>query len=119
MTVKGDTLFALGNSLPKGDNNSVLLLIEISTGKLIKSYSLVDSAFTYLNDLAISKNNDIYITDSENDRIFTIQAADDNLEIFIESDEIARSNGIAISDDDKYLYLATYDNGIRIFDFAI
>jgi len=116
MTIKGDTLFALGNSLPKNSNKSILLLLNIKTGCLINSYSINDSTFIYLNDLAISSNNDIYITDSESNKIYTIQRSSGKLEVFLENDEIAHSNGITISDDGKYLYLASYKTGIRIVD---
>ncbi len=116
MTIKGDTLFALGNSLPKKNNTSILLLLNLKTGSLINSYSINDSTFIYLNDLAISSNNDIYITDSESNKIYTIQRSSGKLEVYLENDEIANSNGITISDDDKYLYLASYKSGIRIID---
>jgi len=116
MTIKGDTLFALGNSLPKNNNKSILLLLNLKTGNLINSYSINDSTFIYLNDLVISSNNDIYITDSESNIIYTIQSSNGKLEIFLKNDEIAHSNGITISDDGKYLYLASYKTGIRIID---
>ena len=118
MTTKGDTLFALGNSLPKNNNQSVLLLLNTSTGALITSYSLQDSTLVYLNDLAVSSKNDIYITDSESNKIYTIQKSKGVLEVFLDSQEIAHPNGIAISEDDKYLYVASYRHGIRIIDIA-
>ncbi|MCP4978310.1 MAG: hypothetical protein GY931_19360 [Maribacter sp.] len=116
MTIKGNTLFALGNSLPKKNNKSILLLLNLKTGDLINSYSINDSTFIYLNDLAISSKNDIYITDSESNQIYTVQNSSKKLEVYLEDDEIAHSNGISISDDDKYLYLASYNTGIRIID---
>lgn len=116
MTIKGDTLYALGNNLAASHNRSILLLLNINTGDLINSYSINDSNFIYLNDIAVSSKNDIYITDSESNRIYTIQHSKKQLEVFLETDEIVNSNGIAISDDDKYLYLASFKNGIRIVD---
>ena len=113
MTIKGDTLFALGNSLPKINNRSILLLLNLNTGNLIDSYYINDSTFIYLNDIAVSSKKDIYITDSESNKIYTITNSNKQLEIYLETDEIAHSNGISISDDDKYLYLASYQNGIR------
>ena len=116
MTIKGDTLFALGNGLESKTNRSILLLLNIRTGGLIDSYMIHDSTQTYLNDIAVSAKNDIYITDSESNRIYTIQHSRNQLELFLESNEIAHSNGIAISDDSNYLYLASYRNGIRVVD---
>jgi len=118
MLIKGDTLFALGNSLSKITSKSVLLLLNKNTGSFIKSYSPTDTTFKYLNDLAVCKNGDIYITDSETNRIYTIEHSEDSLKVYIESDEIKYSNGIAVSDDNKHLYLASYEKGIRVVDLA-
>ena len=116
MTIKGDTLFALGNTLPKSKNKSILLLLNTRTGQLIKSYSIDNSDFIYLNDLAVGPNGKLYITDSENDNIYTLNTEKDVLEVFFSHPEIKHPNGIAISPDGKLLYLATYTSGIRILD---
>ncbi|MEX0313470.1 MAG: SMP-30/gluconolactonase/LRE family protein [Allomuricauda sp.] len=118
MTIKGDTLFALGNSLPKINNKSILLLLDVTTGKLIKSYPLNIPDFIYLNDIAIGSNGNIYITDSESTNIYTVNKTTEKLEIFFSNEEIKHSNGIAISPDDKLLYFASYTSGIRILDIA-
>ncbi len=115
MTIKGDTLYALGNSSEK-NNTSILLLLDKNSGELINSYSLNDTSFIYLNDIAISSNNDIYITDSESNKVYTLNNFSRKLEVFLEDDQIQYSNGISISNNDKYLYLASYYNGIRVFD---
>lgn len=118
MLVRGDTLFALGNSLPKQNSRSILLLISTKTGALIDSYVSPDTTFKYLNDLAVGANGDIFITDSESDKVYLIQLRTKVMEVYLESEAIANSNGIAISDDDNYLYLASYKNGIRIIERA-
>ncbi|WP_438423282.1 hypothetical protein [Aquimarina macrocephali] len=115
MTIKGDTLYALGNSLTEDKNKSILLLLQLSSGDLIDSYSINDSNFHYLNDLAISSNNEIFITDSESNKIYKIQRPNKTIEIYLDSEEISNSNGITISDDDEYLYLAS-NNGISIVE---
>lgn len=118
MTIKGDTLFALGNSLQKPNNSSVLLLLNTKTQEPIKSYSLENSGFAYLNDLAFDRTGNVFITDSESNSIYTINDVTDGLEVFYADDAIKHSNGIAISKDGSYLYLATYTSGIRILDIA-
>jgi SMP-30/Gluconolactonase/LRE-like region len=115
MTVKGDTLYALSNSLTKKDNRSVLLLLNVKSHQLIDSYTIDDANFIYLNDLAVSSNNEIFITDSESTRIYRIQRPSKKIEVFLDSEEVAHSNGITISDDNQYLYLAS-TKGIRIID---
>ncbi|WP_159025674.1 SMP-30/gluconolactonase/LRE family protein [Aquimarina sp. Aq78] len=115
MTIKGDTLYALGNSLTGDKNKSILLLLQLSSGDLIDSYSINDSNFHYLNDLAISSNNEIFITDSESNKIYKIQRPNKTIEIYLDSEEVSNSNGITISDNDEYLYLAS-NNGICIIE---
>ncbi len=116
MFVKGDTLYALGNSLPKKNSKSILLLLNVKTGAFINSFSPKDTTFKYLNDLAVASNEDVFITDSESNKIYTIQAKKAVLEVYLETDEVKNSNGITISDDGKYLYLASDKKGIRIVD---
>ena len=115
MTIKGDTLYALGNGLTEDKNKSILLLLQLSSGDLIDSYSINDLDFHYLNDLAISSNNEIFITDSESNKIYRIQRPGKTMEIYLDSEEISNSNGITISDNDEYLYLAS-SNGICVVE---
>jgi WD40 repeat protein len=116
MFVKGDTLYALGNSLSKKNSKSILLLLSAKTGNFINSFSPKDTTFKYLNDLAVATNGDVFITDSESNKIYTIQAKKAVLEVYLETEEVRNSNGITISDDGKYLYLASDKKGVRIVD---
>jgi len=118
MTIQGDTLFALGNSLPKSNNSSVLLMMNSTSREFIASYTLNSDEVIYLNDIATTPNGDAYITDSESDTLYALTGAKKALEVFFTHEEIKHSNGIAASDDGKYLYLATYTSGIRILDIA-
>ncbi|WP_420401577.1 SMP-30/gluconolactonase/LRE family protein [Flagellimonas sp.] len=118
MAIKGDVLYALGNSLPKPKNESILLLLNIKTGELINSFKLKEAGFAYLNDLAISSKGTLYITDSESNKIYTVNSKKGKLEIFYAHDELKHCNGIAISDDDKHLYFASYTSGLRVLDIA-
>lgn len=117
MTIKEDTLYALGNSLTAGKNKSILLLLQISTGDLIESYSINRSEFQYLNDLAVSAKNEIFITDSESNKSYKIQRPSKTISIYLDSENVPNSNGITISDNDKYLYFAS-NNGICIVEKA-
>ncbi|MGP1990357.1 YncE family protein [Zobellia laminariae] len=117
MTIKGDTLYALGNSLPEGKSKSILLLLQLSTGALIDSYSIKGSVSHYWNDLAISTTNQVFITDSESNKIYTIQRPSKTIEIYLDSEAVPYSNGITISANDNYLYLAS-DNGIAVIETA-
>ena len=112
MTVERDTLYALGNELVEANNKSILLMGNSITGEFIAKYTYKAPQLTYFNDLAIRSNNEIFITDSESNKVFRIRRPNKEIEIFLESEEIAYSNGIAISSDSKLLYLAS-QKGIR------
>nr|WP_299382429.1 SMP-30/gluconolactonase/LRE family protein [Allomuricauda sp.] len=116
MTIKGNTLYALGNSLPKPRNKSILLLLKASSGERIQSYPRDTNDFIYWNDIVISTQGKLYITDSESNNLYTLDAELGELKVYYSHDDIKHSNGIAISSDDRYLYLATYTTGIRILD---
>ncbi|WP_187696272.1 SMP-30/gluconolactonase/LRE family protein [Xanthovirga aplysinae] len=118
MTIKGDTLYALGDSYSGNNNQSILLLLNVKTGDLVDSYTLQDTTFTLLNDLAISSNNEIFITETRNNKIYKIQRPNKVLEVYLDSEEIAHPNGISISEDNKYLYVASRTKGIRIIDIS-
>lgn len=115
MTIKGDTLYALSNGLQKQGNSSVLLLLHKKTGQLIAQYKTNVLPYGYLNDLAISKNNEIFITESQSNKIYHIQRPGMNLQVYLDTVAVEHSNGIAISDDNSKLYLAS-KSGIRVVD---
>ncbi|TAI47422.1 SMP-30/gluconolactonase/LRE family protein [Flagellimonas allohymeniacidonis] len=116
MEIKGDTLFALGNSLSKTNNKSILLLMKSSTRKLIDSYNLDSPDLIYLNDLAVDSKGKIYITNSEGNTIYYLNRNEGQLAVFYQNDQIKYSNGICISPNGRFLYLASYTSGIRILD---
>jgi hypothetical protein len=115
MTIKGDTLYALSNGLETQNNTSVLLLLHKKTGQLIARYKTSIAPYGYLNDLAVSKNNEIFITESQSNKIYHLQRPDGSLKVFLDTVAVAHSNGIAISDDNSKLYVAS-DKGIRVID---
>lgn len=115
MTIEGDTLYALSNGLQKQGNTSVLLLLHKKTGELIAQYKTSISPYGYLNDLAVGKNNEIFITESQSNKIYHIQRPGMTLQVFLDTVAVEHSNGIAISDDNSKLYLAS-KSGIRVVD---
>lgn len=116
MTIKGDTLFALGNSHDTSHNQSILLLLDISSGQLIKRYFLKSIEKTYLNDIAVDGNGKFFISDSKGSDIYSQNHETGQLEVYFSDESIIHTNGIAISEDDRYLYLATMGSGLRVLD---
>ncbi len=58
----------------------------------------------------------VYFTDSDGQCVYKIGKQSDSISVFFDGKEIAYPNGITISPDYKYLYIASFNNGIRILD---
>jgi outer membrane protein assembly factor BamB len=92
---------------------SELYKYNLDTGKLIKKYKLYDKNSPHLfNDLVVTGEGNVYITDSDDSSVFTIDPKKDELELFIKADEFINPNGIAIDDTEKNLFIATSGIGI-------
>ncbi len=87
---------------------------DIESQKLIKKYVLRDTSHRLLNDLTISSDGTVYITESLKGKVYVIRPEIDSLELFIDSDHYYYANGITISDDDKNLYVSHFGETIMI-----
>jgi len=72
----------------------------------------------YFNDMAISSKGDVFVTDTQAGTVYRISADKRRLEVFDPDLKVRAANGIAISDDDKTLYVAGFPDGIRVVDIA-
>lgn len=79
-------------------------------GNLIQKYALPKPGV--LGDILISKNGVIYISDSENNTIYMVNEKSDLLEPFFSSTELWNIQGITLSGDEAYLFIADYVKGI-------
>jgi len=110
-------LFAIGSyEMDVDEPNSILLVLNPANGELIHSYHWKDTTNHFFNDLAISSQGEIYLTNSHGNSIFKLNYPDGEIEKFMTSDEFVYGNGITISTNNKYLYAATSKNGVRIID---
>jgi sugar lactone lactonase YvrE len=89
---------------------------DLGTRKLIKKYVLaVKGEKHFFNDVSISKNGDAYITDSDAGAVYRILAAKNQIELFVKPAAMSYPNGIALSADEKSLYVAHVE-GISVVD---
>lgn len=83
---------------------------DLKTGKLIKKYSLDNKPKPhFLNDLTITSNNDVYLTDTITGEIFFISHRTDELKLFHDFGPQAFPNGIDLSGDEKRLFVAVHE----------
>lgn len=118
MTIKGHTLFALGSDISGFKKNAILLVFNINSGELLNKYTISDTLSHFWNDLAISSKMEIYISDTEQHRVYKLNYPDGQVVPFLEDETLQYPNGIAISDDDAYLYVDSWTYGIRVVDLA-
>ena len=109
-------IWACGNITQKGKTLSMVTKFNLATGEPIKSYSYIDTVANTYNDLAEDNEGNIYFTDSDGQCVYKIDSQSDSVDIFFNGIEIVHPNGITISPDNKYLYIASNEKGIRVLD---
>lgn len=116
METHEDKLYAISSDSRSDPHSSKLFVFDKNSGALKYISALKDSSGHFLNDLAISSRGEIFLTDSDNQTLFFKQDDKSELLPFLESESIQYTNGIAISENDNLLYLATFQNGIQVID---
>ncbi len=107
----------VGSGMPIKNSDSTqigftgLYKYDLKSGKLIKKYLLhIPGENHFLNDLTLDSLGKPYITDTRNHTIYTINNTNDELEIFLDLTDKYYPNGIDITPDNKYLYVAMYSS---------
>ena len=121
LNAKGELLqkeWVIGLNAPKGicctkkslfvTDIDQVLEVSLRTGKVKKSYQ--NSKSISLNDATVADDGTVYVSDSGGDCIFRV--GKDSLEVFLQSDELNRMNGILAVD--KLLYLGSKNNMITV-----
>ncbi len=111
-------LYALGGYYRLADSVSSLFVFHLESGELLRKYGVRGSEPHFLNDLIMDDKGTLYITDTKDASVYTLEKDADSLQRFFKSDEIRYPNGIAISDDYKKLYIASHIHGVRVLDLS-
>jgi hypothetical protein len=82
------------------------------SGKLIHKYP----GGRLFNDLAINRQGDVFITDTQAATVYWIDHATDRLQPLNPALKVEGANGIALSGDGKKLYVAGFPEGITVVD---
>ncbi|PIR22498.1 MAG: hypothetical protein COV44_07635 [Deltaproteobacteria bacterium CG11_big_fil_rev_8_21_14_0_20_45_16] len=86
---------ASGNTLWVSNINE-LISIDIKTAKIISRIQIPDSKF--LNDIAIDKNSNVYVSDTTGGKIYKI--TNGKISVLIEGEKADGPNGLLILEDD-------------------
>jgi len=109
-------LWACGNMTKNNENHSTVNKFDLTTGELLKSLSYKDTNANTYNDMVLDEDGNGYFTDSHGKCVYKIDTESDSISIFYTGEEISHPNGITISPDNHYLYIASTDQGIRVLD---
>lgn len=109
------TVWAASNSAAE----SGLFHYDTPSGELLGKYTVSRDTEKHLfNDLAIDSQGNVFITDSRAGTVYWLRAGTAKPEIFDPNLKVEAANGIALSSDDKTLYVAGFPNGITVVDIA-
>lgn len=111
-------LYAIGGYFMVADSLSAVYSFDLNTKKLLNRYTVNDEGDHFLNDLVMDRKGVIYVTDTKGSSVYVLYPGRNSLELFFNSPEIKYPNGIAISDDNNRLYIASGPKGIRILDIS-
>lgn len=88
---------------------------DLGTGKLIKKYMVSKKEDMHLfNDAAITKDGTVYITSFAGGTVYKIDKTTDQLSVYLELGEKKYTNGIDVSPDERFLFMAVNADILRI-----
>jgi sugar lactone lactonase YvrE len=114
-------LWAAGTSgpeHPEEDGRSGLFRFDLATGRPLSRYLLPADTRHNLNDLALDVTGSVFATDTATGAVYELASTDGVLEEFLPEGTFAAPNGIAVSDDGHWLYVASAGRGLSAVDLA-
>ena len=98
--------------IPADSATAALLRIDARTGRILRRWDLpVAPRGHVLGDLALGPRGDVYLTDSYEPVLYRLRGGADTLERI--THPLFRSlQGIAATDDDRFVYVADYSRGL-------
>ena len=89
------------------DGVGALFKYDLTSGKLIRKYESASDGRKHLyNDIAITQSGDAFITDSSAGAVLRLPRATDTIETLVAPESFIYPNGIALSSDERYLFVA-------------
>lgn len=99
--------------LAADSGRSALLRYRLDTGELSGRYPVPrDGRAHALGDLAVTRQGEVYVSDSRSPAIYRIAAGGESLERFVETPLLFSAQGLALAPDEQRLYIADYSRGI-------
>lgn len=105
------------NYREEDQGRSAIFKYDLRTGRLVKKYLLPNKPKAHwLGDLVVNSRGDVFATDTVSPAIYTITRRKDEIEMFMEGGDFASPQGLALSADEKHLFMADYSKGIFVIE---
>ncbi|MBO0929614.1 SMP-30/gluconolactonase/LRE family protein [Fibrella aquatilis] len=88
-----------------------LLELNAETGQVEKTYDAVDPKNSFLNDVAVSPNGTVYVSDSRFDKIYRLK--DGAWTVWLHGEQLNKPNGLLAIDNDNLLVGSTKIGALR------
>ena len=99
--------------------SSALFKYDLATDRLVKAYWVENKEGKHLlNDVALTAAGEVFVTDSDAATVWRLAPEGDALEVFVGPGTLLYPNGIALSSDEKRLYVADFKQGLSVLDVA-
>lgn len=96
---------------------SAVHLFDLETGTMEKSWHSGDGKH-WFGDVALGEDGTIYVSDSLQRQLYYIPGGTGDLEVLVAHPDFPSPQGIALSDDGAFLYLADYAMGLFRIDLG-
>jgi sugar lactone lactonase YvrE len=98
---------------------SGVFAFDLKSGKLVRKALLaVDGKRHLLNALTVDHKGNVYVSDTGASGIYLLRRGASELEPLIPADVFPATQGVALSKDEKTIYVADYTNGLWGVDLA-
>lgn len=101
------------------EGHSGVFAFDLKSGRVIRKYLPAHVSQPHvLGDLTLSAKGEVYISDSQTPAIYRILPTQSEMEVFLTSDLLRSPQGLALSDDEKFLFIADYSAGLFVVELA-
>jgi sugar lactone lactonase YvrE len=103
---------------PADSGRSAILRYDLRSGRLTGRYQSGGGEPHAIGDLVLNRGGDVYATDSRAPVVYRVRAGSDSLESFIRSPLLLSAQGLALTPDERTLYIADYARGLLRVNLA-
>ncbi len=100
---------------PQAADSTALLKLDLESGELLSRHAIRRSEQPHLlGSVIVAGDGTVYAADTRSPLLFRLVPGGEQLELFFGSPNFSSLRGLALSPDDRLLYVADYEQGIFI-----